>query len=88
MNISGANSPATTIQSASSYAIDGIRTQQQRLERNVAEVARSGKDTAENTTSRDKSLIEQREIIQSVRANVRSLDAAGQRIGTLLDVKV
>lgn len=87
MNISSVNSTTAT-QSASSNAVEGIRAQEQRLARNVTEVARSESNGSENSTSRDKALIEQREIIQSVQANARSLEAAGQRIGTLIDIQV
>ncbi|MCP4430901.1 MAG: hypothetical protein GY806_07985 [Gammaproteobacteria bacterium] len=88
MNISGVNSPTTTIQSASSNAVEGIRAQEQRFERNVAEVASSENAESRNLGSQDKALVEQHEIVQSVRANVRSLEAAGQRIGTLIDIQV
>lgn len=88
MNISGVNSPVTTVQSASSSAIEGIRTQEQRLERNVAEVARTEDAESRNLDSKDKALVEQQEIIQAVRANARSLEAVNQRIGTLVDIEV
>ena len=88
MNISGVSSPITTIQSASSSAIEGVRTQEQRLERNVVEVARSEDAESQNLDSKHKALVEQQEIVQSVRANARSLEAASQRIGTLVDIQV
>lgn len=87
MNVTGVNNPITAIQSASNNAVEGIRTQEQLLERNVAEVARSENSESRNMDSRDKALVEQQEIVQAVRANARSLEAANQLIGTLIDIK-
>lgn len=88
MNITGVNNPIAAIQSASNNAVEGIRTQEQLLERNVAEVARSEESASRNMDSRDKALVEQQEIVQAVRANARSLEAANERIGTLIDIDV
>ena len=81
------SSPILTPASQNSAA-EGIRTQEQRFERNVAEVARNEDAQPHDSGSQDRALIEQREIVQAVQANARSLEAASQRIGTLVDIKV
>ncbi len=89
MNIPGASNSTSILTPAShNSAAEGIRTQEQRLERNVAEVARNEDTQSHDTGSQDRALVEQREIVQAVQANARSLEAASQRIGTLLDIKV
>ncbi len=88
MNISGVSSSTTLIPSATNSAADGIRTQEQRFERNVAEVSSNNQTQARDANSQDRALIEQHEIVQAVQANARSLEAASQRIGTLVDIEV
>ena len=89
MNIPSAGS-STSILNLSSHnnAVEGIRTQEQRLERNVTEVARNEDTQSQNAGSRDRALVEQGEIVQAVKANAKSLEAANQRVGTLIDIKV
>ncbi len=67
-------------------AYSGVQTQLQRFDKNVAEVASSGASQGRDLTTQDRALVEQTEIISSLQANARSLQASGQRIGTLLDV--
>lgn len=88
MNISGVSSSTSLITSATNSAAEGIRTQEQRFERNVAEVANNNETQTRDANSQDRALIEQHEIVQAVRANARSLEAASQRIGTLIDIEV
>ncbi len=66
----------------------GLRTQQQRLDRNVAQIANAEAASGRDTRTQDRALVEQRDIVNSLRANAKSLQAAGERIGTLLDIKV
>ncbi len=77
MDISGAVNSAYT----------GVQTQLQRFDKNVAEVARVEASSGRDTNTQDRALVEQTEIVTSMQANARSLQAAGERIGTLLDVK-
>jgi len=88
MNISGSNKPLYPIPDANRSAIEGIQKQFERLDRNVAEVARANGDDSQAFGSRDRALVEQQEIVNAVRANARSLEAANETIGTLLDIKV
>ena len=76
------------ISSAISSAYAGLQNQQQRLDRNVAEVASSEAAAGRDTRTQDRALVEQTEIVSSLQANARSLQAAGERIGTLIDIKV
>ncbi len=88
MNIPGVSSSPSLIPPATNSAAEGIRNQEQRFERNVAEVARNEETQSHDAGSRDRALIEQGEIVQAVQANARSLEAASQRIGTLVDIEV
>ena len=88
MNIPSTQSATTILPSADNSAAEGIRTQEQRFERNVAEVARNEGTQARDSSSQDRALVEQGEIVQAVQANARSLEAASQRVGTLVDIKV
>jgi hypothetical protein len=71
-----------------SNAFSGFQIQQQRLEQNVSEIASSEAAGGRDTRTQDRALVEQKEIVSSAQANARSLQAAGQRIGTLIDIKV
>lgn len=76
------------ISNALNSAFHGIHTQQQRLQQNVTEVASVEAASGRDTSTQDRALVEQIEIISSLQANARSLQAAGERIGTLIDIKV
>ena len=71
--------------SAQQSAEAGIRQQIQRLDENVTTVAQS---SFENSADADlqRSLVEQQEIVQAVRANASSLSASNEVVGTLLDI--
>jgi flagellar basal body rod protein FlgG len=69
-------------------AYSGLQLQQQRLDRNVAQIANVEAASGRDTRTQDRALVEQGEIVNSLRANAKSLQAAGERIGTLLDIKV
>jgi len=88
MNIPGTQSPSPILPSANTSAVEGIRTQEQRFERNVAEAARDEGPQGRDSSSQDRALVEQGEIVQAVRANARSLEAASERVGTLVDIEV
>lgn len=75
------------ISGAVNSAYTGVQTQLQRLNENVAEVASTEAAAGRDTSTQDRALIEQTEIVSSLQANAKSLQAAGERIGTLLDVK-
>ncbi len=88
MNITGTpNSPYTTTDAGHSAA-EGIREQLTRLDQNVAQVARGENSDSLASGSRERALVEQSEIVRAVRANARSLEAANQAIGTIIDIKV
>ena len=88
MNItSPANSPYA-IPDASRSAVEGIREQLTRLDQNVAEVAQSEGSETFAPGSRERALVEQQQIVLAVRANAKSLEAASQALGTIIDIKV
>ena len=76
------------ISSTLNNAYNGLQLQQQRLQQNVTEVASTEATNARDSSTQDRALVEQQEIVTSMQANARSLEAAGERIGTLLDIKV
>ena len=69
-------------------AYSGIQTQSQRLDKNVEQVASVEAASSHDTSTQDRALVEQIDIINSLRANAKSLQAASDRIGTLIDIKV
>ena len=76
------------ISNALNSAFHGVHAQQQRLDKNVAQVASVEAASGRDTSTQDRALVEQIEIISSLKANARSLQAASERIGTLIDIKV
>ena len=76
------------ISNAINSAFHGIQVQQQRLQQNVNEVAGIEAASGRDTRTQDRALVEQIEIISSLKANARSLEAASERVGTLIDIKV
>ena len=75
------------ISGAVNSAFTGVQTQLQRFNENVTEVASTEAVAGRDTSTQDRALVEQVEIVTSLQANAKSLQAAGERIGTLLDVK-
>ncbi|MDH3535566.1 MAG: hypothetical protein OER87_07465 [Gammaproteobacteria bacterium] len=73
---------------ASRSAVEGIREQISRLDRNLAEVARGDNAGSFAAGGRDRALVEQTEILRATRANARSLEVANQVLGTIIDIKV
>ncbi|MBL7003027.1 MAG: hypothetical protein ISR69_03235 [Gammaproteobacteria bacterium] len=69
-------------------AVSGLQEQNQRFERNVEEIASSSSATSRDVDSQDKALLEQQEIVANLRSNAKSLEAANQRIGTIVDIEV
>ena len=88
MNITGPGLSQYQVTDASSNAANGIREQFTRLEQNVAEVAQGESGDLFDSGSRDRALVEQGQIVRAVLANARSLEASGEAIGTILDIKV
>ena len=88
LNVSGVNKPPYPPADPAATATEGIRQQVERLERNVAEVARDEQSDGSAEGSRERALVEQQEIVRSVRANARALEAANETVGTILDIKV
>ena len=88
MNVINPAKPLYPIPDESTSAVEGIREQLNRLERNVAEVARPESSDTFAPGSRERALVEQNEIVNAVRANARSLEVANQTVGTLIDIKV
>lgn len=76
------------ISSALNNVYTGLQIQQQRLDRAVSEVTSSEALNGRDTRTQDRALVEQQEIASSFQANARSLEAAGERIGTIIDIKV
>ncbi len=75
--------PINSINTASS----GLQIQQQRLQQSVSEVASAENLTGTDSQVPNKALVEQIEITNNFQANSRMLQAASDRIGTLLDIK-
>lgn len=88
MNVINSARPMYPIPDASRVAADGIREQLNRLDRNVAEVASAVGSDNPAPFSSERALLEQNQIVTAVRANARSLEAANQAVGTILDIKV
>ena len=88
MHITGLSNPQYQSPHTSSNAATGIREQLTRLEQNVAEVAQGESGASLDSGSREPALVEQGQIVRAVLANVRSLEASNQAIGTILDIKV
>ena len=88
MNITGPSNSQYTTPDAAHSAAEGISEQLTRLDQNVAEVARGESSDSFAAGSRDRALLEQHEIVRAVRANARSLEAANQAIGTIIDIKI
>lgn len=76
------------ISSAVNSASQGMQIQQQRFQQNVERVAGVEATAPRDTQTQDRALVEQIEIVSSLQANARSLEAASERIGTLVDLKV
>ena len=87
MDISSSVRSPQIIPSVTTSAVEGINTQQQLLERNVEQVSEGQGAEAQNTNSHDKGLVEQQQIVTAAQANARSLEAANERLGTLIDIK-
>ena len=88
MNVTDSARPQYTSSDAARSAVEGIREQFERLDRNVAEVAQDESTDAFAPGSRERALVEQNEIVNAVRANARSLEASNQALGTIIDIKV
>ena len=88
MNVINPVKPMYPVPDATRSAVEGIREQISRLDKNVTEVARAENSDDFSPGSRDRALVEQNEIVSAVRANARSLEVANETLGTLLDVKV
>jgi hypothetical protein len=87
MDISSSVRAPQITPSVTTSAVEGINTQLQLLERNVEQVAAGQGAEAQNTNSQDRGLVEQQQIVTAVQANARSLEAANERLGTVIDIK-
>lgn len=88
MEISGPVKSVYSAPDAASNAVEGLREQFARLERNVNEVARGERGEGFGPGSQERALIEQQEILRNTRANARSLETANRVLGTIIDIKV
>jgi hypothetical protein len=75
------------ISSLANNAYLGLRLQQQRLNDNVSQVSSVEATSGRDTSTQDRALMEQIEIVSALRANARSLQAAQDRVGTIIDLK-
>ncbi|MFA5941817.1 MAG: hypothetical protein WC809_20910 [Sinimarinibacterium sp.] len=73
------------IQSATSSALEGIRSGQRALERDASRVAQAG--TTQPEQSPDEALLEAKADKAQVEASAKVLETADALIGSLLDVK-
>jgi hypothetical protein len=75
------------ISSPVSIAYQGVRALRQNLEQSVSAVANTESTRGRDIQTQDRATTEQSEIVNSLQSNARSLQAAGERIGTLLDIQ-
>lgn len=87
MDISSSVRPSQILPSATNSAVEGINTQQQLLERNIEQIAQGQGADAQNSYSQNRTLVEQQQIVTAVQANARSLEAANERLGSLIDIE-
>jgi len=88
MEISSSVVNSSTGNSAVSNAVAGLQEQNQRFEKNVEEVASSSSSSSRDTSSQDKALVEQQEIVNNFRGNAEALRAANEAIGSIIDIEV
>lgn len=65
----------------------GVRSLRQNPDQGINEVASTESTRARDIQTQDRATIEQTEIVNSLQSNARSLQAAGERVGTLIDVQ-
>jgi hypothetical protein len=75
------------ISSSISNTYQNLRTAQRAQVEDVSEVASTEPTPARDITTQDRASTEQSDIVNSLQTNARSLQAAGERIGTLIDVQ-
>ena len=85
MDVSGPVKSITAIPAANRSAVEGIQEQLERLDRNVAEIARGEPIDGDFPI---RALVEQSEIARAVKANARALETTNGVLGTILDIKV
>ena len=87
MEVSNSVRPSQILPSATSSAVEGINTQQQLLDRNVDQIAKGQGADAKSSYSQSRTLVEQQQIVTAVQANARSLEAANERLGSIIDIE-
>lgn len=75
------------ISSSISATYQNLRTPQREQVESVSEVVSTEPTPARDITTQDRSSTEQSDIVNSLQTNARSLQAAGERVGTLIDVQ-
>lgn len=75
------------ISHSASAAYQGVRAYRQTPQQNVSAVADTESTRARDIQTQDRATTEQTEIINSLRSNARNLQAAGERVGTLIDLQ-
>ncbi len=88
MDISASVVNSSTGSSALANAVAGLQEQNQRFEKNVAEVAASSSSSSRDSGSQDKALVEQQEIVNNFRSNAEALRASSEVIGSIIDIEV
>lgn len=88
MEISSSVVNSSTGSSAVSNAVSGLQEQNQRVEKNVEEVASSSSSSSRDANSQDKALVEQQEIVNNFRGNAEALRASNEAVGTIIDIEV
>jgi hypothetical protein len=87
MEISSSVRSPQILPSVTNSVVEGINTQQQLLERNVEQVAKSQGADAKESQSQDRALVEQQQILTDFQANARSLEVSNERLGTLINIE-
>ena len=88
MDISSVTVSSLSGGSAITNAVSGLQEQNQRFEKNVEEVASSSSASSHDTSSQDKALVEQQEIVNNFKGNAKALSVANETIGSIIDLKV
>jgi hypothetical protein len=75
------------ITNSTSAAYQGIRAYRQNPQQNVNAVTDTESTRARDIQTQDRATTEQSEIVNSLKSNARNLQAAAERVGTLIDVQ-
>jgi hypothetical protein len=87
MTISNTHLANSSYSSVRDNAQTGLSQQLDNFEKNAAKIAENASGTTDTNPEQIKSLIDQLDIVNQVKANLRTLQADNERIGTLIDLR-